>query len=122
MAALRAPEGKGQHPPSPTTTTQSPFALPGAMAAGIASRYLKPQVCISRPWLLHRREMPPASISGGLAPRRPPSIRQIHRYRASRARRGKSTGTGEGARPAAATSGPQILYLARALGDGVGTV
>ena len=72
------------------------------------SRHLQPQVCISRPWLLHRREMPPASISSGLAPRRPPSIRQIHRYRASRARRGKSTGTGEGARPAAATSGPQI--------------
>ena len=31
--------GEGQHSPSPTTPTQSPFALPGAMAAGTASRY-----------------------------------------------------------------------------------
>ena len=39
VAAVRPPPKKGQHSPSPTTTTLSPFALPGAMAAGIASRY-----------------------------------------------------------------------------------
>ena len=47
-------------------------------------------LCISRPWLLHRREMPPASISGGLAPRQTPSIRQIHRNREPRASRAPS--------------------------------
>ena len=40
LTAVRPTRRTGQHcSPSPTTTTQSPFALPGAMAAGIAPRY-----------------------------------------------------------------------------------